>query len=276
MKLKTVESYLRAFTTALKKQAFELLYIDACAGSGTSKAKTRSGEARLVEVDDITVGSAVRALEVQPQFDRYVLNDAKRSNVKSLESVVKERFPNLVDRVAILHSDANAALANICRTTDWRRTRAVVFLDPFGLQMNFSMVRDLGRTEAVDLWYLVPVLAMSRQVKTDGSILEPGGSRIDDILGTREWRSAVVAREEGGDTDLFGPLKPSMKKVASAGWFEQVAMRQLATVFRGGVLSRALPLGRGGLHEFSLVFACANPRPAANALAKKLAAAVLK
>lgn len=274
-KLQTVEKYLGAFTTALKKQSFELLYVDACAGSGSSRAKQPKGQAQLLDVDDITQGSAVRSLRVSPPFDRYILNDTKRANVRSLAAIVRERFPDLSNRVTILQSDANAALTDLCRETNWHRSRAVVFLDPFGLQMAFSMVKVLAETRAVDLWYLVPVLAMSRQVKADGSILEPGGARIDDLLGTDAWRKAVTV-EDGGGTDLFGPVEPSIKKVASAEWFEKVAIQQLKSIFMGGVLETALPLGRGGLHEFSLVFACANPRPNANTLAKRLAAAVLK
>lgn len=274
-KLQTVQKYLSAFTTALKRQSFELLYVDACAGSGASTAKRDQSQTLLLEVEDITVGSAVRALEVQPPFDRYILNDTKRSNVRSLETVVQRHHSHLQDRVTIWHSDANRALASLCEVTNWRRTRAVVFLDPFGLQMSFNMVRALAKTRAVDLWYLVPVLAMSRQVRADGSILGPGGTRIDELLGTRDWRAAV-AEAPSEDSDLFGPVEPAVRKVANAAWFEKVAVRQLASVFEGGVLDKSLPLGRGGLHEFSLVFACANPRAEANTLAKRLATAVLK
>lgn len=274
-KLQAVHKYLGAFTTALKRQSFELLYIDACAGSGSSTARQEAAQGRLIEADEITVGSAVRALEISTPFDRYVFNDAKQKNARSLEAVVSEKFPSLSDRVTVLQSDANRALIELCQSTNWRNSRAVVFLDPFGLQLNFSMVSALGKTEAVDLWYLVPVFGMSRQIKADGSILEPGGSRIDSLLGTSEWRNGAAVEEPGG-TDLFGAIQPTVRKVANSAWFEQVAIKQLRTVFQGGVLDATLPLGRNGLHEFSLVFACANPRPQANELAKRLAAAVLK
>lgn len=274
-KLETVQRYLGAFTTALKKQAFDLLYIDACAGSGASTAKREMGQGTLLDADEITAGSAVRALQTDPPFDRYILNDTKRSNVQSLASLVHDHFAYLESRTQILQLDANDALADLCRRTNWRNSRAVVFLDPFGLQIDFATVASLGRTRAVDLWYLVPVFAMSRQVKGDGSILEQGGARVDQLLGTTAWRQAVAV-EEGPANDLFGPVEPAVRKVGSSAWFEKVAMDQLRTVFEGGVLDKALPLGRGGLHEFSLVFACANPSSSANSLAKKLASAVLK
>ena len=221
------------------------------------------------------IGSAVRALEIPTPFDRYILNDAKAKNARSLEAIVADRFPQLRDRVTVMQSDANQALITLCNTTNWRKSRAVVFLDPFGLQLDFSMVSALGRTQAVDLWYLIPVFGMSRQIKGDGSVLEPGGTRIDQLLGTTDWRKGAAV-EEPGATDLFGVIQPIIRKAANSAWFEQVAIRQIRTAFAGGVLDETLPLGRNGLHEFSLVFACANPRPQANELAKRLAAAVLK
>lgn len=106
-------------------------------------------------------------------------------------------------------------------------------------------------------------------------IVEPGGTLVDELLGTRDWRQNVLSQPEP-KIDLFGPVTAPRERVANAAWFEKVAMRQLNRVFAGGVLDKALPLGRGGLHEFSLVFACANPSQRANALAKRLALAVLK
>jgi three-Cys-motif partner protein len=274
-KLKTVHSYLGAFTTALKKQAFELLYVDACAGSGASKAKGDKKQGQLLDVDEITVGSAIRALQVDTPFDKYLFNDKKQSNINSLKSIVDSQFRDLRERVSYSKLDANAALLELCRITDWKKSRAVVFVDPFGLQIEFSALQALAKTNAVDLWYLVPVHAMSRQVKKDGGVLKDGGTSVDKALGTSRWRETVAAEEEESE-GLFGKLEPSIKKVANAEWFEKVAIDQLKSIFQGGVVDEALPLGRNGLHEFSLVFACANPSLKANELAKKLAKAVLK
>lgn len=274
-KLRTVQSYLSAFTTALKKQDFELIYFDACAGSGASTVKRDKNQGRLLEADELTEGSAMRALQIAVPFDRYVLNDTKRKNVRSLATKVHQHFPQLEDRVRILQSDANEALADLCKRTNWRETRAVVFLDPFGLQIKFSTLKALAQTAAVDVWYLVPVHAMSRQVRGDGAVLPDGGLSVDEALGTERWRDTVTVKEER-EYDMFGPVEPSVRKVADAPWFEKVAMDQLKTIFAGGVLDVALPLGRGGLHEFSLVFAWANPSQKARDLAERLARAVLK
>lgn len=273
-KLGTIEKYLSAFTTALKKQSFELLYVDACAGSGASAPKSSAAQGMLLDADVLTIGSAVRAMSIDPAFDRYVLNDVKRSNVRSLENIVSKEFPHLKDRVSVTQLDANAALVDLCEKVAWRRSRAVVFLDPFGLQIKYDTLEALAETRAVDLWYLVPVHAMSRQVSGGGVVLDDGGKSVDEALGTIAWRSVATVVVEP-PKDLFGDAVTSVTKVANAGWFEQVAKERLAAAFGGRVLDATLPLGKGGLHEYSLMFAWANPSEPAR-LAAKLAAAVLK
>jgi three-Cys-motif partner protein len=287
-KLEIVEKYLGAFTVALKKQQFELLYIDACAGSGSSIPKSvlaerlRAGHqsglleesAKVVDTDQIIVGSAIRALGVKPAFDRYLFNDVKKSNVDALKGEVVQRFSHLADRVTITQFDANEMLLQICQQTNWRSSRAVVFIDPFGLQIRYETLEVLARTQAVDLWYLVPVFAMYRQVRGDGGVLEDGGRSVDEALGTDAWRNVVAVQEEG-PTDLFGQSTTVSKRAVDIAWFESVAKERLKQAFEGRVVDRALPLGRNGLHEFSLMFAWANPSEKAG-LAAKLASAVLR
>lgn len=287
-KLEAVETYLGMFTTALKNRNFDLLYIDACAGSGSSIPKSATSietqvpdqisllpsNAPLIDTDQIIVGSALRALAVQSPFTRYLFNDVKRANVKALEKEVAENFSHLANRVSITQFDANEMLRRICDETNWKKSRAVVFLDPFGLQIKYETLLRLAKTQAVDVWYLVPVFAMFRQVRGDGAVLTDGGRSVDEALGTSEWRH-VVAVEERGQIDMFGEGPGKAKKAVDVAWFEKVAKERLMAAFNGQVVEQVLPLGKPGLHEFSLMFAWANPSGPAR-LAAKLASAVLK
>lgn len=287
-KLEAVETYLGMFTIALKNRNFELLYIDACAGSGASIPKAvLSGNKQssdqmplllppegLIDADQIIVGSAIRALAVENPFSRYFFNDVKRSNVQALQQEVTKNFAHLSDRVAITQFDANEMLCRVCDETNWKRTRAVVFLDPFGLQIKYDTLLQLAKTEAVDVWYLVPVFAMFRQVRGDGEVLADGGRSVDEALGTTDWRD-VVAVEQKGQIDMFGEGPSVQKKAVDVAWFEKIAQDRLKVAFGGRVLDQVLPLGKPGLHEFSLMFAWANPSGPAR-LAAKLASAVLK
>lgn len=273
-KLEVLAKYLSAFTTALKKRNFELIYFDACAGSGSSYPRTDEGQTLMLDADEVTIGSAIRALSVKPAFDRYMFNDLKRSNVESLRGIVARDFPHLKDRVTLTQRDANEALASLCESVNWKKSRAVVFLDPFGLQIKFPALQKLAETRAVDVWYLVPVHAMSRQVKGDGTVLDDGGRSVDEAFGSSDWRNVVQATK-AAPADLFGHSASEVEKAVDAAWFEQFAHERLGAIFEGGVLDETLPLRRNGLHEFSLMFAWANPSEPAK-LAAKLARAVLR
>ncbi len=284
-KLETVQKYLKAYVTALKFQPFQLLYVDACAGSGssipkwaidqpdTAQAGLEGMDKRVADADDLIVGSAIRALSVDPPFHKYLLNDVKKSNVEALRAAVEKNHTHIADRVEISRFDANEMLMRLCRERDWRKTRAVVFIDPFGLQIDYSTLEMLGRTKAVDLWYLVPVFAMYRQISGEGQIHPDGGLRVDAALGTSAWRDVAVIQEEG--QDLFGAIQPKSKRAVDVAWFEKVAKERIGAAFGGRVLDEVLPLGRDGLQEFSLMFAWANPDPKAQ-LAATLAKAILK
>lgn len=283
-KLETVQKYLQAYATALKFQPFKLLYVDACADSGSSVPKgtfeasntsqnSLDGFAGPVaDTDAIIVGSAIRALGVNPPFHSYLLNDVKQSNVTALRKAVRDEFPQLADRVELTRLDANEMLRDLCKSQNWKETRAVVFLDPFGLQINYETLELLGQTRAVDLWYLVPVFAMYRQVSGDGQINPDGGPRVDAALGTSAWREVAVVEE--ASTDLFDQPQLRSKRAVDIAWFEKVAKDRLGDAFGGRVLDETLPLGRNGIQEFSLMFAWANPHEKAK-LAAKLAKAVL-
>jgi three-Cys-motif partner protein len=285
-KLGVVQRYLQAYATALKFQPFDLVYIDACAGSGSSVPKSAFKEeaefqqtefeglvSPVADTDQLIVGSAIRALGVEPPFSSYLLNDTKKSNVDALRQSAQQHFPYLIDRIEFSRLDANKMLRDVCAKYDWSATRAVVFLDPFGLQIDYETLQLLAKTEAVDVWYLVPVFAMYRQVSGAGEINPDGGPRVDAALGTTSWRDvAVVEQVEPGGLFDQPHLKP--KRAVDIAWFESVAKERIGAAFGGRVLDEALPLGRNGIQEFSLMFAWANPREKAK-LAAKLAKAVL-
>ena len=136
-KLDALRAYLNGYAQALKKQTFNRLYIDAFAGTGDRSAK-RQETATLMDMpdlDEMTKGSARIALEVEPPFTRYIYIEKRQRRSSALEHL-KSEFPNRT--IDILNKDANSAVQQICRDTDWRFNRAVLFLDPMGC-------RSLGR-----------------------------------------------------------------------------------------------------------------------------------
>jgi three-Cys-motif partner protein len=274
-KLDVVAKYLAAYVTVMKRQDFRLYYVDGFAGSGASTSKAeaeRSQDPTLFPAADVLDGSPIRALSVEPPFDHYILIEKREENVRSL-SALQEKFS---DRsIEIAPGDANQRLGEFCdRISNRRLNRAVVFLDPFGLSVRWETVQRLAATRKVDLWYLVPVDGMSRQIKDDGTFL-PGASKIDEIWGSAGWRAKAVRRIDNSN-DLFGTVDERLEKIAKAKQFSEMFRDHLRDAFAGGVASAYLPLGRGRRHDFSLMFACANPSPAASGTAMRIANHILR
>ena len=282
-KLMRVAKYLNAYTTALKKQRYRLLYIDAFAGTGYREPSTDAKDnvqddmfSGAVPTDSENVrtlmkGSARLALEVEPPFDEYHLIEANRSRWNALKGLAAE-FPNLTDRVNFVLGDANKEVTRICKNTVWgNKARAVAFLDPFGAQVEWETIKAIAATEAIDLWYLFPLMAVVRMTPRDGNVPKAWADRLDRMLGDTGWREAFYARES--KPDLFGDH--ALQKTTQVDQVEQYLLSRLKAVFPA-VSKKVLRLPEeDGRTMFLLVFACANPKPKAMGLALKIADDIL-
>jgi three-Cys-motif partner protein len=180
--LGVVREYLRLYATALKNQSFERIYIDAFAGTGdrTNKRRDSLPLLDLPEFDAVAKGPARLALEVEPAFHRYILVE-RASELEAL----KTEFPNL--KVEIVNADANEAIAAVCSTTNWRGTRGVVFLDPYGLQVTWATLVAIAATKALDVWVLFPSgMGLNRLLTKSGDIPQGWQETLDRSLGTNQ------------------------------------------------------------------------------------------
>lgn len=146
------------YTTALKNQPFQLIYIDAFAGTG----KINIGNEDEYEIID---GSARLALQAKGQFSEYIFIEKNKAFAKELEEMVKQEFQHKKSRVKILPEDCNQALINICQKVNWRSTRAVLFLDPYAADVQWETLKAVADTKAIDVWYLFPFSAANRMMK---------------------------------------------------------------------------------------------------------------
>lgn len=274
-KLERVRKYLcaytRIFTRNEQARFFQTTYVDAFAGTGHHVASAaRSGEFALIpEVDAdpearaFKKGSAAIALEVHPEFDRYLFIETNAAKVADLEGL-RANHADKSSRIQILSDDANSALMRFAQDTDWLTNRAVVFLDPYGMSVEWSTIVALGRTKAIDLWVLFPLgqavnrLLMRRQVPTGG-----WADALTRCFGTDEWKAEFY--EPSAQMNLLGTT-PGIEKVAT---FESIATffrRRLATCF-SGVAENSLRLCNSRNSPlFLLCFAAANEKGSKTAI----------
>ena len=275
-KLERVAKYLERYTTALKNQRFQLLYIDAFAGTGYRTVQDIKAEGQLPldlpEVGMLAKGSARRALEVTPAFDRYVFIERNKKNFDQLVRL-KIEFADKLDRMTFINKEANTAITSLCEAVKWQSNRAVMFLDPYGMQVNWTTIEKIAATKAIDLWYLFPAgMGVNRLTPHDAQIPSEWRAALDRMLGETSWRDEFYVQSE--TTDLFGTVTAKRRKQSDIARIEAYFLGRLRTIF-AGVAEHGLPL-RNSKQQcmYLLTFACGNPRGATIAL--RIAEAILK
>ena len=195
-KLEVLAKYLQSYTTALKNTPFHKLYIDAFAGTGYRDARRDNEEdspqntlfpdLAEPEPQSFLDGSARLALQTEPRFDQYIFIERSPDRCAHLESL-KSEFPGLAKKVEIHQGDANAKIQDLC-AKDWQTNRAVLFLDPYGMQVEWKTIEATARTKAIDLWLLFPLgIGVNRLLTKSGDIPKSWRHRLDLLLGTENW-----------------------------------------------------------------------------------------
>lgn len=268
IKLEALEKYLVAFNTALSKQSFTRLYIDAFAGTGRCDIKV-DGEKRSID------GSARRALATDPAFHKFCFIELRPKKVAVLNTLGKE-YPGKT--IEVIQDDANAALKTLCSQYQWRSERAVLFLDPFGMDVEWSTLETIAKTGAIDVWYLFPYAGLYRQVAKNADALDADKeASLTRVLGTDEWRQAFYVQKR--QTDLFGGDNGDERNADHRQMLDFVSSR-LKGLFPAVTEPKVLYQGGdsknpSGAPLFALYFAASNPNPKAYGLATKIAKDIL-
>ncbi|HBM89441.1 MAG: three-Cys-motif partner protein TcmP [Parvibaculaceae bacterium] len=273
-KLKALEEYLRTYTTALNDK-FDLVYIDAFAGRGGQPIEDVPLLDKTLdsETPSFAKGSVRRALELTKPFGKYYLIDSDPEACLALSSIANSKS-GLSNRVEVINADANEALIDLVQSIDWRgqrgrQSRAVAFLDPYACQLRFETIEMLAATRAIDVWILFPTMAINRMLVKSGVVPEEWRPRLRSVFGVDDWGNAFYRPSR--QSEMFGEASQNEKQITPES-LEDYYGKRLGEVFAGGVLPSPLRLSNNsGGHLFALFFACSNPNPKANVLAKRLA-----
>ena len=278
-KLSILWKYLPAYTTALKFQSqWEKIYVDAFAGTGfrTQEADDPE-EKRLIEElslkEDAAYfqGSASIALEIEPAFDRYVFVEQKASHVQELEKL-RLHYPQRADAITIVQGDANRFLQSWSTTVHRSTHRAVVFLDPYGMQVDWTTLEALAVTRLVDLWLLFPLGQAVNRVLTRREPPPPHWSAaLTRTLGTEDWQQKFYEPQKA--LTLFGEEETEVK-IANFENIAQFFIERLGTIFSAVAENPLYLYSRNRVPLYLLCFAAANPKGAL--LARKIAQDILK
>lgn len=269
-KLDRIRKYLVAYSRIMSKQAYQYAYIDAFAGTGYRKLKSFSSPSELMipelaerDSQRFLEGSARIALQVEPPFNKYIFIEKSQIKILRLKQLVKKEFPSKEEVVFCLHGDANTCIQDYCEK-NWSKHRAVMFLDPYGMQVSWGTVEAIAKTKAIDLWILFPLgVAVNRMLTRDAQISTQWRNKLDSLFGAPDWYEAFY--ETKSTTSLFGQHDRTTK-TANLGAIGRYYIRRLKTVFTA-VAENPLPLLNDKNNPlYLLCFAAGNPKGAPTAV----------
>jgi three-Cys-motif partner protein len=279
-KLQILDNYLAAYSKIFRvnprARHLDTIYVDAFAGSGLiQQSANRKVEEQLfsefVKPDAIEFlkGSATRALH--HPFARYIFIEKSETRVAELEKL--KALSTAGSRIAIRKGDANSKLESFVAATDWKKTRAVVFLDPYGMQVNWNTIAMLGETKAVDLWFLFPLgQAVMRLLQKRCEPPREWQQALDRVFGTHDWYSRFYKTEK--QADFFEEEVTATHRVADSNAVTAFMIERLETAFHTVAKKPGILYNSQNVPLYLFCFASANPKGAPTAL--KIANDLLK
>ena len=260
-KLDMLESYLNAYTTALKNKNFRLIYMDGFAGTGGVNVRYED------YVTEYINGSVMRALAVKDrQFDKLYCVEKDHNRYMLLKEKLKTQH-----RCEVIEADFNEYIESLGTLPD--NTRGVVFIDPFGASVKWSTIKRIAGLNALDMWLLYPTSAITRMFpvhKLPSDVNMGWENKLTTIFGGEEWKELY---KDDPQRTIMGEIRPLRKE----GAISKLYQRKLKRLFRSKFLNKTYEFKtRNNAVLFEFMFCVGNSNPAAIKLAKRIAGHILK
>lgn len=206
VKLAILREYATAYSTILSAQQNPKLHhvhIDGFAGAGIHISKA---------TEQPVLGSPLIALSVHPPFKEFFWIDLDSARVQNLRDIIGDRSD-----VHLYEGDCNSVLLNeVFPRVQWRDyRRGLCILDPYGLHLNWAVIKSAGEMRTLDMFLNFPVMDINMNViwhdptKVDAADI----ARMNAFWGDESWRSLAYAT----DRNLFGyPERESNETIAEA------------------------------------------------------------
>ena len=265
IKLAVIAEYAELYVKALSgKFNPKKHYIDCFSGTGEVEIGTGNS------ID----GSARRMLDKDFQCFHFV--EKNPDYIKQLENQLRgnEKF----NKCIFYNADVNVALPKIVDGINSSHRalisshRALIFLDPFGLQVKWSTIEKLREFKFLDVFCLFPVHAIKRALpitdNSEGLSLHPDMKKtVCDCLGLTEEKILEMVYKKMGP-DLFG--SDMVCRNASTEVIRDIFFKNLKTLFP--YVHRPIPLEIDGKATLFILFLFStNNSKNAHALIKKFA-----
>ena len=240
IKLEAFEKYVNAYLSIMNKQKVKYngwpttIYFDGFAGSGTRISLSTNEEntlfADFLISEDLEVykGSAERVLSLTQKFDNYLFVDNDKQSIDSLEKKLKEKSITN-NNCHFVFDEVNAQLEKFSRIIDDKKA-ALVLLDPFGMQIDWSSIEKL-KDKRVDLWILIPSgVIINRFLDRKGKLIF--SSKLQSYFGMTEDEIRKKFYQTETVETLFGSIDITKKVNDSIKIISELYIEKLKTVWQ--------------------------------------------
>ena len=262
---KYLKAYIKIFTKNIKAQYFHTIYFDAFAGKGYIECKDPKLQELLPFDNDSQSylrGSVVRALEINPGFDSYIFVDCNQDCIDELENIKAEYSSE--KEIVIVKKDANMYIKEFCKNTNWSKNRCVMFLDPFGMAIDWETIEIIASTKAIDLWLLIPFgSAIIRLLQTKKIPSGAVADRLSEFFGNMDWKEKFYKTKNM--QTLFGDEEVSYRN-ARIDDIKDYIIERLEEIFEKVAKPPAVLSNSKNNPIFLLCVAASNPKGATTSI----------
>lgn len=277
-KLEAFEAYVKAYLTIMNprrdKNHWTLIYFDGFAGNGTRTEKEEEDELQFtadlfgeeVSKDELYVyrGAAERVVRLGERgirgFDKYYFIEKKKANCDALKAHLSQF--SFEGTPYYLPWDANKAINGLAkRMRENKGCKALVLIDPFGMQINWTSIEALKGLD-VDFWILIPTGVIVNRLLRRNNVVEKGllhPGRLKDFFGLTEQELKDFFYEEVKEETLFGDERTKNVKLADPiHRIAELYIQRLRLVFKHVTPRARILESENGRPLFHFVFASNN------------------
>jgi three-Cys-motif partner protein len=240
IKLNAFENYVNAYLTIMNSQKQKYngwpttIYFDGFAGSGERTLSSIAEENNLFagylikEELELYKGSAERVLSLIQKFDYYFFVDNDKPSITLLEKKLNEK--GIVnDKCYFLCKDVNLQLDKLSKFINDKKA-ALVLLDPFGMQINWSSIEKL-KDKRVDLWILIPSgVIINRFLDRKGKLIF--SNKLQSYFGIIEDEIRKKFYETEKVETLFGSVNLVAKTNDSVSKIAELYIEKLKSIWK--------------------------------------------
>lgn len=234
-KLDAFSKYVWSYLTIMKQNPYwKTIYFDGFAGSGSRKKEKSELFTQLkltAEDERVYKSSAERVLSIKDDliFDYYYFIDTKKTSIKKLEARLKPLEMSRGKSLAFRTGNANKWLLELATVLKTKKYSALIFLDPFGMQIDWDSIESLKGTRS-DIWILVPTGVIVNRLLDKKSELK-FLKKLQSFFGLSEDQIRKEFYETKVEETLFGETEITRKVLQPIEKISYLYLKRLNTIW---------------------------------------------